>query len=95
MAGHCLCCGKAGLSRRRSVAFHSPVAAISATATLRTQIGVDPIMKVCPDQAVSTVIPRVSSTDQNLDIQEAVLKSAGYEVIRSEKRSGTSRPLAD
>src|ERR1017187_9705783 len=33
---------------------------------------------------------RVSSTDQNLDIQEAALKSSGCEVIRSEKRSGTS-----
>jgi hypothetical protein len=52
-------------------------------------------MKVCPDQAVSRVIPRVRSTDQNLDIQEAALKAAGCEVIRSEKRSGTSGALAD
>jgi len=52
-------------------------------------------MKVCPDQAVSRVMPRANSTDQNLDIQEAVLKAADCEVIRSEKRSGTSRPLAD
>jgi DNA invertase Pin-like site-specific DNA recombinase len=33
---------------------------------------------------------RVSTTDQNLDIQIAALKSAGCDVIRSEKRSGTS-----
>jgi hypothetical protein len=77
------------------VPFHSPVAAISATATFRIQIRVNPIVKVCPDQAVSRVIPRVNSTDQNLDIQKAALKAAGCEVIRSEKRSGTSRPLAD
>src|SRR3954463_15690611 len=33
---------------------------------------------------------RVSTTDQSLDIQQAALKAAGSEVIRSEKRSGTT-----
>jgi DNA invertase Pin-like site-specific DNA recombinase len=33
---------------------------------------------------------RVSTTDQNLDIQTAALTTAGAEVIRSEKVSGTS-----
>src|SRR5450755_4296656 len=33
---------------------------------------------------------RVSTTDQNLDIQEAALRTAGCDVIRSEKRSGTT-----
>lgn len=33
---------------------------------------------------------RVSSTDQDLSIQEAALRAAGCEVIRSEKKSGTS-----
>ena len=33
---------------------------------------------------------RVSTTDQDLVIQEAALRAAGCEVIRSEKRSGTS-----
>jgi DNA invertase Pin-like site-specific DNA recombinase len=33
---------------------------------------------------------RVSSTDQNLEIQQAALKTAGCDVIRSEKHSGTS-----
>jgi len=34
---------------------------------------------------------RVSTTDQDLTIQEEKLKSAGAEIIRSEKISGTSR----
>lgn len=33
---------------------------------------------------------RVSTTDQDLAIQEAALKAAGCEVIRAEKRSGTN-----
>lgn len=33
---------------------------------------------------------RVSTTDQDLSIQEAALRAAGCEVIRSEKRSGTT-----
>jgi DNA invertase Pin-like site-specific DNA recombinase len=33
---------------------------------------------------------RVSTTDQDLSIQEAALKAAGCEVIRAEKKSGTS-----
>jgi len=34
--------------------------------------------------------PGVSTTDQDLSIQEAALKAAGCEVIRAEKRSGTT-----
>ena len=33
---------------------------------------------------------RVSTTDQDLSIQETALKAAGCDVIRAEKRSGTS-----
>jgi DNA invertase Pin-like site-specific DNA recombinase len=33
---------------------------------------------------------RVSTTDQDLSIQEAALRAAGCEAIRAEKRSGTS-----
>jgi DNA invertase Pin-like site-specific DNA recombinase len=33
---------------------------------------------------------RVSTTDQDLTIQESALRAAGCEVIRAEKRSGTS-----
>jgi DNA invertase Pin-like site-specific DNA recombinase len=33
---------------------------------------------------------RVSTTDQNLEIQQAALKAAGADVIRSEKQSGTT-----
>ena len=34
---------------------------------------------------------RVSTTDQNLDLQTAALKAAGCETIRSEKVTGTTR----
>lgn len=33
---------------------------------------------------------RVSTTDQNVEVQENALRSAGCEIIRSEKRSGTT-----
>lgn len=33
---------------------------------------------------------RVSTIDQNLDIQEVALRAAGCELVRSEKRSGTT-----
>jgi DNA invertase Pin-like site-specific DNA recombinase len=33
---------------------------------------------------------RVSTTDQNLELQENALRAAGCEIVRSEKRSGTT-----
>jgi DNA invertase Pin-like site-specific DNA recombinase len=33
---------------------------------------------------------RVSSTDQNLELQEAALRAAGCDMIRAEKRTGTT-----
>jgi len=33
---------------------------------------------------------RVSTTDQNLELQESALRAAGCDVVRSEKRSGTT-----
>ena len=33
---------------------------------------------------------RVSTTDQNLELQESALRAAGCDVIRSEKRTGTT-----
>jgi DNA invertase Pin-like site-specific DNA recombinase len=38
---------------------------------------------------------RVSATNPNLEIQEAALKAAGCEVIRCEKRSGTTTGLPE
>jgi len=34
---------------------------------------------------------RVSTSDQDLAVQEAALKAAGHQIIRSEKKSGTQR----
>ena len=34
---------------------------------------------------------RVSTTDQDLSLQEAALRTAGCQVIRAEKRTGTRR----
>ncbi|MGO3928146.1 recombinase family protein [Rhodopseudomonas pseudopalustris] len=34
---------------------------------------------------------RVSTTDQNLEIQKTALQAAGCDLVRSEKRSGTTR----
>ena len=34
---------------------------------------------------------RVSTTDQDLSLQEAALRAAGCQVIRAEKKTGTSR----
>ncbi|GBR54161.1 DNA resolvase [Acetobacter pomorum DSM 11825] len=34
---------------------------------------------------------RVSTTDQSLELQEEALRKAGYEIIRGEKVSGSSR----
>jgi DNA invertase Pin-like site-specific DNA recombinase len=38
---------------------------------------------------------RVSTTDQNLELQEAALRAAGCNMIRSEKRSGTTKDGRD
>lgn len=34
---------------------------------------------------------RVSTTGQDLSLQEAALRAAGYQVVRSEKKTGTRR----
>ena len=40
--------------------------------------------------AMACIYARVSTTDQDLSIQEAALRAAGCDVIRAEKQSGTS-----
>jgi DNA invertase Pin-like site-specific DNA recombinase len=47
-------------------------------------------MTKCTSSAHLYGYARVSTTDQDLSVQEAALKAAGCMVIRSEKRTGTS-----
>src|SRR6266403_5439317 len=47
-------------------------------------------MRQEPPRMTTIGYARVSTTDQNLELQENALRAAGCEFIRSEKRSGTT-----
>src|SRR6266403_5714627 len=47
-------------------------------------------MRQEPPRMTTIGYARVSTTDQNLEVQESALRAAGCDLIRSEKRSGTT-----